>query len=226
MSRSLPRGRRLVVVLCAVALVTAVLGYVALGRPSSSPSDSGAASSAHPDTSPAPGSGADSAADAIGRVDLRRFDDPLEFARAVASTLFVWDTTSGVSLSELSGQLMAVADPTGGESVGLVADLAAYLPTAETWDFLQDYETHQWLEIDDVFVPDGWYQALDEPGADGFAPGTVAMTVDGTRHRAGVWEGEPVSSAHSVSFSAFVVCAPTYEHCRLLRLSRLGEALE
>ena len=40
--------------------------------------------------------------------------------------------------------------------------------------------------------------------------GATAVTIEGTRHRAGVWNGQPVTSEHPVAFTVFVVCAPTY----------------
>ena len=49
--------------------------------------------------------------------------------------------------------------------------------------------------------------------------------IEGTRHRTGTWSGEPVTSAHPVAFTVFVVCAPTYDTCYLLRLSQLDNPL-
>ena len=48
----------------------------------------------------------------------------------------------------------------------------------------------------------------------------------GTRHRSGIWEGEPVSSEHDVAFTVFLVCAPAYHECHLLRLSMLDKPLD
>ena len=143
----------------------------------------------------------------------------------MARTLFDWDTAAAWALSEYTGRLLAVADPTGQESPGLVADIAGYLPTVEAWAFLKPYYTRQWLEISSVEVPDLWDQALAEAGP-GLAPGTTAYTIRGTRHRAGVWEGEPVTSEHEVAFTVFIVCEPSYPTCHLLRLSRLDEPLD
>lgn len=151
---------------------------------------------------------------------------PEEFAEAVAHALFDWDTTHPIPLSAHTGRLVAVADPTGQASPGLVADLAGYLPTADTWAFLKPYYTRQWIEITSVTIPELWEQALAEAGPNGLAPGTTAYTIRGTRHRAGVWEGEPVISEHAVAFTVFFVCEPSYPTCHLLRLSRLDEPLE
>ena len=43
--------------------------------------------------------------------------------------------------------------------------------------------------------------------------------------RTGVWNGQPVTSEHPVAFTVFVVCAPTYPTCHLLRLSQLDNPL-
>ena len=151
--------------------------------------------------------------------------DPQTFAEAVARSLFDWNTTAPFALSDYTGRLLAVADPTGQESPGLVADLAGYLPTAEAWVFLKPYYTRQWLEISSAEVPDLWDQALAEADR-GLAPGTTAYTITGTRHRSGVWQGEPVTSEHEVAFTVFIVCEPSYPTCHLLRLSRLDEPLD
>lgn len=39
--------------------------------------------------------------------------------------------------------------------------------------------------------------------------GATAVTIEGTRHRAGVWNGEEVTSEYAVSFTIFLVCPPT-----------------
>ncbi|MEQ6900792.1 cell wall protein [Nocardioides sp. YIM 152588] len=167
----------------------------------------------------------ESVAAAADLEQLPATSDPQEFAEAVASAAFAWDTSSSFPLTDYTGRLLAVADPTGESAPGLAADLAAYLPNAAAWSQLREYYTRQWLELFSSNVPDLWDQALVEAG-DGLAPGTSAYTILGVRHRAGVWEGEPVTSAHAVAFTVFVVCEPTYPTCYLLRFSRLGEPLE
>lgn len=150
--------------------------------------------------------------------------DPRRFARAVAAALFDWDTTTDQP-EHLTGRLLAVADPTGQESPGLVADLRGYLPSPQAWDLLRGHETRQRLDIDAVAVPAAWATALEQAPAGALAPGTTAYTITGTRHRAGTWTGQPVTAARPVAFTVFVVCAPTYDRCHLLRLSRLDEPL-
>jgi hypothetical protein len=150
-------------------------------------------------------------------------DDPEEFARLVAEALFNWDTFG--TLDDYTGRLLAVADPAGEESPGLVADVANYLPTPQVWLELRDYSTRQWIDIDSIEVPDVWPRAVAEAGPDGLLPGTMALTIQGARHRSGEWEGQPVATEHGVAFTVFIVCRPSYPRCYLLRLSRLDEPL-
>jgi len=152
--------------------------------------------------------------------------DPETFARRVAAGLFDWDTASATRRNAYVERLVAVGDPSGESTPGLVVDIAGYLPTDEAWRQLRIYSTRQRIEIDDLSVPTLWTQAVLEAGPDGLAPGTAAYTVTGIRHRAGVWEGEPVTSSHGVAFTVFMVCGPTYPECHLLRLSRLDEPLD
>lgn len=159
-----------------------------------------------------------------GRAPIAATADPSAFATAVTAALFDWDTTGPHTLADHKGRLLAVADPTGIESPGLVADLDGYLPSAQTWDFLAGYETRQWIEVTEAFVPGQWRDAVAAAG-DELAPGTTALTVTGVRHRAGMWEGRDVTARFDVAFTAVVVCGPTYPRCYLLRLSRLDEPL-
>lgn len=151
--------------------------------------------------------------------------DPHEFAGNVARAIFAWDTTSGHDLADYKGRLLVLADPTGHESPGLVADLRTYLPTTAAWAHLSRYRTRQWLEVTEVLVPDQWAGALAQAPADAVPPGTTALTVTGVRHRAGVWEGQEVTAEFAVTFTVFVVCQPTYPACHLLRLSQLDNPL-
>lgn len=152
--------------------------------------------------------------------------DPEAFARLVARALFDWDTTLGVDVEDHRARLLTVADPLGESSPGLVADIGNYLPTPDAWLQLRGYSTRQWLSVSSIEVPDLWDQALDEAGPDGLLPGTTAYTIEGIRHRAGIWEDEPIATEHDVAFTVFIVCAPSYPQCHLLRLSRLDEPLD
>lgn len=216
-----PRRRRLIVAAGAILVfVGAATTYslLAHGRDTGKPSASSSTStmrqpSTGAPTQPTPGMPVLSGA------------DPETFARQVAEALFTWDTTTVVTPPELLDQLVAIADPTGESSAGMVADAANYLPTSDAWADLRTYQTRQWIEITSTDVPTLWPSAVQQAGPDGFLPGTAAYTIHGVRHRAGFWEGEPVSSKHDVDFTVFMVCGPSYPDCHLLRLSKLDEPL-
>lgn len=157
---------------------------------------------------------------------LRPVRDPEAFARLVAQALFEWDTATIITRADHIEQLVAVADPTGESTSGLVSDLDNYLPTEAAWVDLAQYETRQWLSVESVTTPTLWAEAEAQAGPDGLLPGTTAFTIRGVRHRAGVWEGAAVSSSHDVAFTVFIVCAPSYPECHLLRLSMLDKPLE
>lgn len=150
--------------------------------------------------------------------------DPEQFARRVAVAVFTWDTATGYAPSDYIQQVVNVGDPSGNETPGLAADLADYLPNTAAWAQLRQYETRQWLTMDTATVPTTWKQARQQGNAT-LLPGTTAYTITGTRHRAGVWDGKPVTTAEQVSFTIFETCQPTYPTCRLLRLSQLGNPL-
>ena len=143
----------------------------------------------------------------------------------MAEALFAWDTATITTPADLTERLVAVADPTGESSAGLVADIANYLPTLSAWAELRRYQTRQWIEITSTEVPSLWATAVEQAGPGGLLPGTTAYTINGVRHRSGIWEGEAVRTAHDVAFTVFVVCGPSYPECHLLRLSRLDAPL-
>lgn len=157
---------------------------------------------------------------------IRPSNDPEAFAIAVAEALFEWDTAEPLPQTDYIDRVLAVADPAGEATPGLVRDIANYLPSPVAWGELRQYRTRQWVEVTSSEVPNLWPQALAEAGRDGLLPGTAAHTIEGFRHRAGVWEGEPVSSEHDVAFTVFVVCGPSYRTCHLLRLSLPDQPLE
>lgn len=157
--------------------------------------------------------------------EVEASDDPETFARNVAETLFAWDTGSELMPLDYSSVVLAVGDPSGAEQAGLASDVAAYLPTREAWLELRQYATAQHLTIEDAFVPEAWDTAVEQAQPGQLAEGTIAYTVEGTRHRTGVWNDEQVTSEHPVAFTLFIVCAPTYDTCHLLRLSQLDNPL-
>ena len=120
--------------------------------------------------------------------------------------------------------LIEDADPTGTETPGLVTDLDGYFPSTTTWRDLAEYRTNQRIEIEQVFVPELWAEAVTASGGQ-LTEGTHAYTVEGTRHREGIWYDDPVTSAHPVAFTVFVSCEPVFDRCHLLRLSELDNPL-
>lgn len=157
--------------------------------------------------------------------ELQPVTDPKQFAEVVAHAIFDWDTSALAPRAAYLERIATVADPTGESSPGLISDVDGYLPPEKIWVDLREYETRQWIDIATVTVPSKWETALDQAGS-ALPPGTTAYTITGVRHRDGVWDGEPVTSQHDVAFTVFMTCAPTYEQCRLLRLSLLDEPLE
>lgn len=215
------RRRRMIVAGVAIALLLIVFVTYAVLAHRSASTTSPPGDDAVSAVAPSPGPGEERAELA----PLTPTSDPEAFARQVAEAIFAWDTTSIVSRADHVERLVAVADPTGESTAGLLGDLDNYLPTTVAWAQLAQYETQQWLTIMSVTTPTLWSEAESQAGS-GLLPGTTAFTIDGLRHRSGLWEGEPVSSSHDVTFTVFVVCGPSYPRCHLLRLSMLDQPLD
>lgn len=158
-------------------------------------------------------------------LSVPRSSDPVTFAQKVATTLFAWDTGSGLWPLDYTSAILAVGDPTGTEQAGLASDVAAYLPNRDAWIELRQYATRQHLTIDTAYIPQSWETALQQAQPGQLTSGTVAITIEDTRHRTGLWHGQSVTSQHHVTFTVFVVCGPTYPTCHLLRLSQLDNPL-
>ena len=156
---------------------------------------------------------------------IRPTADAEIFARRVAEALFAWDTASGYGPADNAQVIVDVGDPTGNETAGLASDVRGYLPTAEAWVQLRQFQTRQWLDIDAAFVPDAWADAVEQAVPGQLLPGTIAYTITGIRHRSGMWGSDPVDTSHPVAFTVFVTCAPSFDSCRLLRLSGLDNPL-
>ena len=154
---------------------------------------------------------------------------PEAFARNVATALFTWDTASGYGPADYAQVLADVAHDS--EADALVADVRAYLPTAEAWMQLRQYQTRQRLTIDDVFVPDAWETAIAQAAPGQIPDGAAAYTITGTRHRDGIWDTTPAEASRPVAFTVFMTCTPPNSGrsgaglCELLRLSELDHPL-
>lgn len=216
------RRRRLMALGVAIALLLiAFITYAVLVHRSASSSTGNAG----PQTNSVGTTAVETKPTAVELPALRPTSDAETFARQVAEALFNWDTATLISRTDHVEQLVPVADPTGESTPGLVSDLDNYLPTQDAWVELAQYETRQWLSIDSVATPSKWAEAEAQAG-DELLPGTKAFTIHGTRHRSGLWEGEPVASGHEVGFTVFIVCGPSYPECHLLRLSMLDKPLD
>ncbi len=216
--------RRLMIVLIVGAAVLAVLVgvglYGLLLAPRSEPSPSGSVAGDPPDASTSTPSPSSSTPPVI-----RESDDPETFARAFAAALFTWDTATEFGPADYAQVIVDVGDPSGNETAGLASDVRTYLPTADAWAQLRTMQTRQWLDINDVFVPDEWATALEQASEGQILPGTFAYTITGVRQREGIHGTEPVTSSHNVAFTVFITCEPTFDTCRALRLSELDNPL-
>lgn len=159
-----------------------------------------------------------SAGTTVSREVLLASRDGVQFARAVAATLFDWDTATG-GPNMIVGALTAVGDP-GEDLPGLAADLRSWLPTTGQWSQLRAFGTRQRLDVTAARVPDSWAAIPADP-TNGLVAGTIAVTIDGVRVREGSWFGQATTSRSPVALTVFAVCPPATKDgaCRLLRLS-------
>lgn len=217
------RRKRLLIILTITGFVVTCLAAVGIYGLVTGPQQA----STPPATSPAaPTEPTVAADDQLGArlPSLPKTNDPEAYARAVTVALFEWDTFTLLTPADHRGVLIADADPTGTEAPGLISDLDDYFPSASTWRDLAEYRTSQQIQIEQVFVPDLWTEAVVASGGQ-IVEGTHALTVEGIRHREGVWYDEPVTSAHPVAFTIFISCEPVFDRCHLLRLSELDNPL-
>ena len=104
-------GRQIVLLLgCALAVITAVVGIYGLVRgPGASP---GGAPDAPPTKVQAVADPTDDAVTLESRT-LPRTSDAVAYARAVAVSLFDWDTTAGFLPTDYTSAVLSDADPSG-----------------------------------------------------------------------------------------------------------------
>lgn len=220
------RRRRLIISLTAAGIV--LLTFVAVGvygliaGPRTEPAGNPPPHTTAPRTPSMPATDPSPTAPALPPLPSTK--DPAVFARAVAEVLFIWDTFTTLTPDDHRAVILEAADPSGEETPGLIADLDGYLPSTSTWHNLQEYHTAQTLTIDRLWIPEQWQEAVTAAGGQ-IRDGLVAYTVEGVRHRTGVWFDKPVSSAHEVAFTMFLSCPPATGRCVLLRLSQLDNPL-
>ncbi|MTV26423.1 hypothetical protein FTX61_13510 [Nitriliruptoraceae bacterium ZYF776] len=225
--------RRLVMIAAAGAVLVVLIGVglygLTVGAPATPPP--AAQSTTDPDTRPPPTAPPSSAATTAAPPGdtlpaLPHTDDPIVYARAVAEILLAWDTMSALAPGDHAQQVLEDADPAGLETPVLAADVANYLPTIETWQQLRGQRTVQSVTIHTVYIPASWDGIATSPAAEQqLRKGTVAVTIEATRHRAGVWLDEAVKADHPTAFTVFLACPPAFDRCHTLRLSRLDEPL-
>lgn len=149
--------------------------------------------------------------------------DSEPFARSVARALFTWDTRHEGGPTVWAQVLVDAAE--ADEAAAVASDVRGYLPVAEMWQQLSSYGTRQWFELQSIAVPDAWSTALEQAAPGQLPRGATALTVVGTRHRAGTSNTEVMRTERQVSFTIFIAC-PDLDPCALLRLSKLDRPLE
>lgn len=213
---SAPRSRhRLIAALAALVAVLVLAGvgvYGLLTGPPTAGEDANRGSGPGPavtaPSDPAPGDPAPTATPRLPTV--RASADPATFAGNVATALFAWDTASGFMPLDYTSVVLAVGDPSGAEQAGLAADIATYLPNRDAWIELRHYATAQHLIIDEVFVPEAWDTAVEQAQPGQLAEGTIAYTIEGTRHRTGLWNDQAVTSVHQFLASQLAGVGPSH----------------
>jgi hypothetical protein len=156
---------------------------------------------------------------------IRSTSDAEAFAREAAGALVNWDSATDFDPADYAQVIVDAGDPSGIETAGLASDVRTYLPTAEAWLTLRTYGTRQWLTIDEAFVPASWNDAIDQATPGQVLPGTIAYTITGTRHRAGIVGTQAQETSRPIAFTLFIACEPSFDECRLLRLSEVDNPL-
>ena len=215
--------RQIAVILgCVLAVATLVVGVYGLVR---------GPEAAEPTPAPRPSGEVEAIPEAATPVvtledrALPHTTDPIAYARAVATSLFDWDTSLGFLPTDYTAAVLADADPSGEETPGLIADVATYLPTVDQWLDLGAMEVRADDRDRRRVRPRVLERARSQQAHGHLRPGTTAVTVTGTRHRSGVWNGESAESSHPVAFTVFVACEPSFDRCHVLRLSQLDNPL-
>ena len=225
MAASVSPGRRIVLLLSIGFGVLAALvgvglyGLVLAPSPSTPTTAVAPTAPAASDVSPKP------SASSATLPPIRSTSDAEAFARQAAGALINWDAATDFVPADYAQVIVDAGDPSGTETAGLASDVRTYLPTAEAWLTLRTYGTRQWLTIDEAFVPASWSDAVDQAAPGQLLPGTVAYTITGTRHRAGIVGTQTQETSRPIAFTLFIACEPSFDECRLLRLSEVDNPL-
>jgi hypothetical protein len=219
------RSRVRIYALIAAALVLMLLAGVGIYGLLTGPTPPAARPSA-PTSSVAPSASASPSSTVAKPPSVKGSRDPDVFARNLATSLFTWDTASGLWPLDYSASILAVGDPTGMEQAGLASDVAAYMPSREQWVELREHATRQSLTITRSYMPEAWGEAVRQAQPGQIPSGATAVTIHGTRHRAGQWDGRPVGEDFAVSFTVFIACPTGAASCHVLRLSQLDNPLK
>lgn len=206
-----------------VFLILAGVGIYGLVTGPKTPPPSAPPATSNPSTSPGSGTQSPRVTEPPRVVGST---DPDQFARNVATTLFAWDTASGLMPLDYSAAILAVGDPSGTEQAGLASDVANYLPSRDQWVELRKHATSQTLTIERTYVPEAWADAVGQAPPGQVPTGASAVTIEGTRHRAGTWNGTPVTDDFQVAFTIFIACPAKADSCHALRLSQLDNPLK
>ena len=223
----LSRRRITLIVLGALlpaTLVVGLYGLVAGPRGSLVSAPQAVATLAAEHSDPASARPSPSASAASPAAALLHTSDPIPYARAIATSLFDWDTTTGFAPADYEAAALSDADPSGEETAGLITDVATYLPTTDEWLNLATMGVRQTLVISSAAVPSTWASTLANAHGE-LRPGTTAVTITGTRHRTGIWNGDAETTSTPVSFTIFIACPPAFDRCHVLRLSQLDNPL-
>jgi hypothetical protein len=225
MAASVSPGRRIVLLLSIGFGVLAALVGVGLYGLVLAPSPSSPTTSVTP-TAPAASDVSPKPSASIATLPpIRSTSDADAFAREAAGALINWDAARDFDPADYAQVIVDAGDPSGTETAGLASDVRTYLPTADAWVTLRTYGTRQWLTIDEAFVPASWSDAIDQATPGQLLPGTIAYTITGTRHRAGIVGTQAQETSRPIAFTLFIACEPSFDECRLLRLSEVDNPL-
>jgi hypothetical protein len=225
MAASVRPGRRIVLLLSigfgvlAALVGVGVYGLVLAPSPSTPTTAVAPTAPAASDVSPKP------SVSSATLPPIRSTSDAEAFAREAAGALINWDAATDFDPADYAQVIVDAGDPSGTETAGLASDVRTYLPTADAWLTLRTYGTRQWLTIDEAFVPASWSDAIDQATPEQLLPGTIAYTITGTRHRAGIVGTQAQETSRSIAFTLFIACEPSFDECRLLRLSEVDNPL-